>query len=79
MLSTVCSEMALKYIHKYIHKAHDRARMEIKQHETDEVQNYIDSRYVGPMEAAWRLNSIPLHNRSHTVVRLPVHLDGQQM
>jgi hypothetical protein len=72
------SEMAVKYIHKYIHKGHDRARMEMKQNETDEVEKYIDSRYVGAMEAAWRLNSIPLHNRSHTVVRLPVHLYGQQ-
>lgn len=72
------SEMALKYIHKYIHKGHDRARMEMKKNETNEVQKYIDSRYIGPMEAAWRLNLIPLHNRSHTVIRLPVHLDGQQ-
>ena len=72
------SVRAVKYIHKYIHKLHDRARMEMKQHETKEVEKYIDSRYIGPMEAAWRLNAIPLHDKSHTVVRLPVHLDDQQ-
>lgn len=58
------SVLALKYIHKYIHKGHDRVRMKMKQHEANEVEKYIDSRYIGPMEAAWRLNAIPLHNRS---------------
>ncbi|KAG8174784.1 hypothetical protein JTE90_013184 [Oedothorax gibbosus] len=52
--------------------------MEMKNEETDEVQKYVDSRYVGPMEAAWRLNELPLHDRSHSVIRLPVHLNGQQ-
>ncbi|KAG8177530.1 hypothetical protein JTE90_023435 [Oedothorax gibbosus] len=33
---------------------------------------------VGPMEAAWRLNELPLHDRSHSAIRLPVYLDGQQ-
>ena len=40
------SEMAVKYINKYIHKGHDHEITEMKQHETDEVQKYIDSDYV---------------------------------
>lgn len=30
------------------------------------------------MEAAWRILELPLHGRSHFVLRLPVHLEGQQ-
>ena len=72
------SEMAIKYIHKYIHKCHDRARMEMKNEECDEVKKYVDCRYLGPMETSWRLNEMPLHGRSHNVVRLLVNLDGPE-
>lgn len=64
------SEMAFKYIRKYIHKWHHSTRMHMTQHETNEVQKYIDSRYVGPMQTAWRLNSLPLHCRNNSVVRI---------
>ena len=53
------SIMSIKYIYKYLHKGHDRAFVKIKKNnenvdkETyDEISNYIDSRYVSPMEAA---------------------------
>ncbi|XP_050065970.1 uncharacterized protein LOC126555048 [Aphis gossypii] len=38
--------------------------------------NYINSRYVSPPEAVWRLFSYEMHNKSHTIVRLPVHLEN---
>ena len=44
----------------------------------NEVQNYIDARYVSAPEAMWRLLKNKMHNRSHTVIRLPVHLPGRQ-
>ncbi|CAI6372085.1 unnamed protein product [Macrosiphum euphorbiae] len=40
--------------------------------------NYVNSRYVSPPEAVWRLFSYKLHGKSHVVVRLPVHLEGRQ-
>uniref|UniRef100_A0ABD2WAL1 Helitron helicase-like domain-containing protein n=1 Tax=Trichogramma kaykai TaxID=54128 RepID=A0ABD2WAL1_9HYME len=43
----------------------------------NEINDYINSRYVGPSEAYWRIMSKKLKGRSHTVVRLPVHLPNQ--
>jgi len=42
----------------------------------DEIQNFIDTRYVGAPEAAWRIFGFHLQNRSHSIVRLAVHLEG---
>lgn len=30
------------------------------------------------MESAWRILELPLHNRSHAVVKLPIHLKDEQ-
>lgn len=38
--------------------------------------SFINSRYVSPPEAAWRLFAYELHRISHTIVRLPVHLEN---
>jgi hypothetical protein len=37
-----------------------------------------DARYVSAPEAMWRLLEFPMHDRSHAVIRLPVHLPQQQ-
>ncbi|XP_060855280.1 uncharacterized protein LOC132932954 [Metopolophium dirhodum] len=42
------------------------------------TRRYVNSRYVSPPEGIWRLFSYKLHGKSHTVVRLPVHLEGRQ-
>ncbi|GLV61257.1 hypothetical protein CBL_21084, partial [Carabus blaptoides fortunei] len=44
----------------------------------NEVTNYINARYVSAPEAAWRLLEFTMHDRSHAVMRLPVHLPNQQ-
>jgi len=36
--------------------------------------SYINSRYVSPPEAVWRLFSYEMNNKSHTINRLRVHL-----
>lgn len=46
--------------------------------EVEEISDYIDNKYISAVEAAWRLHGFPLHDRSHAVVRLPVHLPNQQ-
>ncbi|XP_046587809.1 uncharacterized protein LOC124292965 [Neodiprion lecontei] len=79
------SIMAIKYVFKYIHKGHDRARVQITDSNSksdgqpiiNEIQDYVDSRYVGPMEAVWRILELPMHGLSHAVTRLPVHLPAQ--
>ncbi|CAG8551625.1 6888_t:CDS:2, partial [Gigaspora rosea] len=44
----------------------------------DKIKKYVDGKYVSASEAIWRLFKFDLHARSHTVYRLPVHLEGQQ-
>uniref|UniRef100_A0A183GEZ6 Helitron_like_N domain-containing protein n=1 Tax=Heligmosomoides polygyrus TaxID=6339 RepID=A0A183GEZ6_HELPZ len=79
----LCSTIsAVKYLNKYIYKGLDRARVILRSEDEslkyDEIRAYLDARYVCPQEAAWKLLGFPLHDRSHTVVRLPVHLPDQQ-
>lgn len=67
---------SIKYPFKYIHKGGDRATLEI---DRDEIKTYIDGRYIGPPEAAWRIFHFDPHTQKPNVVRLPVHLAGQHI
>ena len=50
----VCASIHfIKYIHKYIYKDSDRASAQIG-NDGDEVQRYLQGRYIGPTEAVWR-------------------------
>ncbi|XP_060846202.1 uncharacterized protein LOC132925860 [Rhopalosiphum padi] len=71
----VCSTIkSVMYLYKYVYKGHDAATLEVWN--GYEIENYINSRYVSPPEAVWRLFSYEMHKRSHTIVRLPVHLEN---
>ena len=75
----VCTSIrAVKYLYKYIHKGPDRARIEVH-NEADEVTNYLDSRYVTSSEAVWHIFRYSMHDKSHVVDRLPVHMPRQQI
>lgn len=80
----LCSSVqSVKYIYKYIYKGHDCANIEIRadgtqQISNDEVTTYINTRYVGPTEAAWRILSYRMHEQNYSIERLPVHLENQQ-
>jgi len=71
-------------LYKYIYKGHDVAAITIEpitenvivNH--DEIHNYIEARYVGPVEVTWRILEKKLQDKSHTVVRLLVHLPNEQ-
>ncbi|RWR99743.1 uncharacterized protein B4U80_11335, partial [Leptotrombidium deliense] len=63
---------------------HDRARIQISSNDetknakiSNEIQDYIDCRYLSASETAWRIFELPLHGRSHSVERFPVHLPGE--
>ncbi|XP_028073775.1 uncharacterized protein LOC114276182 [Camellia sinensis] len=71
----VCAGVrCVKYIHKYIYKGYDRTTMVLGL--INEIQQYLDARYIGPPEAAWRIFGHHLHVEMLTVVRLALHLPG---
>jgi hypothetical protein len=77
---------SVKYLHKYIHKGHDRACVSLQvqdgepapQRTLDETKEYVDSRYVSASEAAWRIFSFSLHQHYPCVTRLQLHLPNMQ-
>lgn len=76
-LEACMSIKSVKYLFKYVYKGHDCANIEVVQEQQldhDEIRHYIDTRYVSPPEAFWRLSEYRLHSQSHVIVRLPVHL-----
>ena len=44
----------------------------------DEIQNYVDGRYLSATEAAWRIFSFALGDQEPAVIRLQIHMPGQQ-
>ncbi len=71
----LCSSIrAIKYLYKYIYKGHDRANVLIQ----DEIETYIDCRYLSAQEAAWRLFKFEMQHLSHTVYRMQIHLPNEQ-
>ncbi|PIA58920.1 hypothetical protein AQUCO_00400047v1 [Aquilegia coerulea] len=75
----ICASVrAVKYINKYIYKGHDRTTMVVGA-EDDEIQQYLDARYIGPTEAAWRLYGFQIHEELPCVTRLALHLKGMHV
>ena len=70
---------AVKYIHKYIYKGHDRTTLELQDQNRDEIKEYLDARYIGSVESCWHIYEFGMHAEYPTVYRLPVHLEGQQV
>ncbi|CAF1613761.1 unnamed protein product [Adineta ricciae] len=88
----VCATVkSIKYLFKYIYKGHDCANIKLQRPvqedasvsaevtlEWDEIKTHLNARYVSAPEAAWRLFEFPLHDKSHAIIRLAVHLPNQQ-
>ena len=68
--------MLFRSLYKYTFKGPDMACVE---QEHNEVSQYVEGRYVGSPEAAWRLLGYPLHGKSHVVERLPVHQEFSKL
>ncbi|KYN21838.1 ATP-dependent DNA helicase PIF1, partial [Trachymyrmex cornetzi] len=78
----VSSIRSVKYLYKYIYKGHDAASVIIGENIDktiihDEIRDFIEARYVGPVEACWRILRKPLQEKSHAIFRLPVHLPNE--
>ncbi|KYN18615.1 hypothetical protein ALC57_09070, partial [Trachymyrmex cornetzi] len=83
-IEIISSIKSVKYLYKYIYKGHDVAAITIEPItdnviiDHDEIRNFIETRYVGPVEACWRILEKKLQDKSHSIVRLPVHLPNEQ-
>ncbi|KAI7958734.1 hypothetical protein MJO28_002525 [Puccinia striiformis f. sp. tritici] len=68
---------AVKYLFKYIAKGPDRSAMQME--EGDETRRFINGRYVGPSEAAYRLFQFPMSEQWPPIQRLALHLENDNM
>ena len=76
-MESIASVRAVKYIYKYVYKGHDRATMQFGRC-TNEVQLYLDARYISSCEAIWRLFLFHIQKQVPNVVRLQVHPPHEQ-
>ena len=74
---------SVKYLFKYVYKGYDCIKFSVSKDggeiSYDEVRNFLDARYVSGPEAMWRLLENKMHSISHHIIRLPVHLELDQM
>ncbi|XP_023239126.1 LOW QUALITY PROTEIN: uncharacterized protein LOC111637795 [Centruroides sculpturatus] len=77
----ICSSVkSVKCLYKYVYKGHDCANLCItERNERDETKEYVDSRYVSAPEAIHRIFRFKMHDQSHTIYRLPVHLQNEHI
>ncbi|EGT30965.1 hypothetical protein CAEBREN_12265 [Caenorhabditis brenneri] len=73
----------VKYLCKYVYKGNDRASIWIHRDvddggDVDEINQYLDCRYVCAPEACHHLFGFPCQMKSHAIYRLPVHLPDRQ-
>ena len=74
----VGSLKTINYLHKHLTKGVDTIRVDVDANinELDDIQRYLNCRYVTSVEATWRLFEFKMHDRSHAVMLLPVYLSG---
>jgi hypothetical protein len=80
-LEACTSIQSVKYLFKYVYKGYDCANVQVTATDTithDEVQTFLDARYVSAPEAIWRVSEFKMNDRSHSILRLPVHLPDKQ-
>ncbi|KAF0303442.1 hypothetical protein FJT64_024559 [Amphibalanus amphitrite] len=71
------STSCVKYAVKYVQKGSDQPTYTVvtsEEGELDEVAIYQHCRYLGSMEASWRLLDLPIHEHHPTVEQLDLHL-----
>jgi len=87
----ICATVkSIKSLFKYIYKGHDCANIKLERPvregataqgtlELDEIKADLDARYMSAPEAVWKLSEFPLHDKSHAIIRLAIHLPYQQL
>jgi hypothetical protein len=83
--------MLIKYLFKYISKGTDRIFAQVTRCVgdsstsavqwrpcIDEIQNFLDGRFICPHEACWRILKFEIHSREPAVQILSVHLENMK-
>ncbi|KAI5432184.1 hypothetical protein KIW84_036071 [Lathyrus oleraceus] len=75
----ICSSIkSIKYLYKYVYKGPDRVAMEVhKGSYMDEVQQYVDARWICAPEALWKIFQFTLYRLYPSVERLQIHLPNR--
>ncbi|KAF8111948.1 hypothetical protein N665_0070s0018, partial [Sinapis alba] len=83
---------AVKYLFKYITKGVDKAiaviekgnnistldkDTEVVTKQQNEIQDFIECRYLSACESMWRIFAFHIHKRKPTVQKLIIHLEGE--
>lgn len=82
----------IKYLFKYMSKGQDRGTAVIEENQNssvppgyqegqtiDEIQMFLDCRYVSAPEACWRIFGFEIHYRNPPVERLSFHPENEQL
>ena len=83
----VCNTIgAVKYLFKFVYKGSDKITFSFNLPENtsninsnDEINKFIDARYISASESIWRIFQYDLNSQNPNTVRLPVHLENQQL
>lgn len=81
------SVTAVKYIYKYVYKGHDKAVVSFvdsakegqPNKARDEINLFLDSRYITASKGLWRTYHYNMHSQYPSVIRLPIHLENNQI
>ncbi|KAG5525404.1 hypothetical protein RHGRI_031907 [Rhododendron griersonianum] len=76
----ICSSIiSVKYLYKYVYKGPDRVSLEVRPAPNyDEIQQFVDARWVCASEAAWKIFKFPMTRMYPSVERLQIHLPNKQ-
>ena len=76
----ICNTVqVLKYLFKYVYKGHDKTSVSLSSTiNPNEIERYLEGRYVCPNEAFWRIFGFDMHEKQPSVERLPIHLEQNQ-
>ncbi|CAJ0964349.1 unnamed protein product [Ranitomeya imitator] len=75
----ICASIkSVKYLFKYVYKGHDCANIKFDTLNWNEPAMSLDSRYISAPEGMWRIRKNKIHDASHTIKRLAVHLENMQ-
>ncbi|XP_057757989.1 uncharacterized protein LOC130977011 [Arachis stenosperma] len=82
-----CQTSSIKYLFRYVHKDNDCVTATLYNTDdsseatqvVDEIRNYYNCRYISACEAVWHLFGYEIQEKEPVVIRLPFHLEDEQL